>query len=599
MRLVAVICAVLTVGLARPAVGQVYPYLSTIPVADLIAQTQETEPQDLAFDSVGNRLLIVEGANQIVQILDGTSFAPLATIGTAGVSGADSTHLFNPGGVAVDNAGNRILVADTGNDRVQLFDAGSLALVGTLGVAASPGADGAHLSGPTGVALDVSNNHIVVADTANDRVQLFDAASLTLLGTIGVAGTPGADNGHLSGPTGVALDPVTGHLLIADTGNGRIQVYDARSAGYIGTIDQVGNVTSLGIDITGRHLFAADPTDYDFIVIDADALVPVSMLGLVGSSGLDNARFVAPSGIGFDPATGRIFAGDAILNRIQVFGQPSWLVAATAPGGRAVQVGEPASVFATILNTGATDFNNCQIALPNDAPQGLTLTFQTTSPTTNLSTGQPNQPVTIAAGTGQSFVLTLTADAPVTAIGESFLFSCDGTTPAPIFSGVNTADLTVSADPTADIIAAAATPDGSGTISVPETSAPATAFPVAAFNFGASESLQVSVDSGSFYPATSNGPASGFEQTLPINVLICQTNPFTGQCLASPAAQLTVNFPSGGTATFNVFVSATGIAIPASLSEPRLFLRFNQPTGAPLPDSVGITSVAIVTQSNQ
>jgi hypothetical protein len=197
--------------------------------------------------------------------------------------------------------------------------------------------------------------------------------------------------------------------------------------------------------------------------------------------------------------------------------------------------------------------------------------------------------VSIAAGAGQSFVLTLGAANPVSALGQSFLFTCDGTTPAPIFSGINTADLTVSAARTADVIAAAATPGGAGTITVPDAAGPLTAFPIAAFNLGQSELLQLTADSGSFLPAT------GFAQTLPLTILICQTNPFSGQCLAAPASAVMANFPSGGTATFTVFVSSTGTAIPNSLQEPRLFLRFNQPLENALPISVGNTSVAIIT----
>ncbi|MEI9987601.1 MAG: hypothetical protein WDN69_33370 [Aliidongia sp.] len=87
---------------------------------------------------VANRLLIAEGPNQIVQLLDGTSLVPVATLGVAAVGGGDAAHLSNPSGVAFDAMRNRILVADTGNDRVQVFDAASLALIGRLANPVSP-----------------------------------------------------------------------------------------------------------------------------------------------------------------------------------------------------------------------------------------------------------------------------------------------------------------------------------------------------------------------------------------------------------------------------------------------------------------------------
>lgn len=601
MRCVAVICALLAIGLADSAVAQVYPYTATIAVPGLLSPapaTPESEPQALAYDTNANRLLIAEGPNHIVQILDGTSFAPVATIGEAAVAGGDAGHLNTPCGVAFDSAHNRILVTDTGNQRVEVFDAASLALIATLGESDVAGSDGGHFSSPAGLAVDPANNRILVADTGNERVQIFDANSLALVATLGQTGIVGTDNWHLSAPQAVAIDPVGSRVLVADTGNARIQIFDAATLSYQATIGQVGAIWSLAVDAAGRNLFAADASDNDVFVIQADSLATTSYLGLIDSFGADNARFMAPSGLAFDPATGRIFAGDSFLNRIQIFGAPSWLSAAVAPNGRAVPIGQNSAIFATIINTSPSDFANCQIALPSNAPAGLALGFQTTNPANNLANGQPNQPVTIPAGQSQSFIVTLAAASPISDPGQSFLFTCDGSTPAPIYAGINTADLTFAPAATADVIAAAVTPQNSGVVDVPETSGPqstasSTAFAVAAFNLGSSETVQVSADSGSFYPVTGDGTAPGYYQTLPLKVLVCETNLLTGQCLAAPAASVPISFPAGSTATFTVFVSSAGTPVPLELAEPRLYLRFTQNTGDAVPDTVGAASVAV------
>jgi DNA-binding beta-propeller fold protein YncE len=599
MRCVAVICVVLALGLAGSAAAQVYPYEATIALPGLLSPapaTPESEPQGLAYDTIGNRLLVAEGPNQIVQLLDGASLAPVATLGVPATGGSDTGSLSNPGGVAFDPAHDRILVADTGNDRVEIFDGPSLSLIATLGQPGVPGADNAHLSAPAGVAVDPANNRILVADTGNDRVQVFDGDSFQVVGTIGVTDVAGSDSVHLSAPQSVAVDAVGGHTLIADTGNARIQVLDTTTLDYLATVGQVGAVAGLAVDSTGRDIFAADATDNDVFVIEADTLATTSYLGLVDSFGVDNARFITPSGLALDPATGRIFAGDALLNRVQVFGAPSWLSAAVAPNGRAVPVGLTSAIFATMINTSPIDFTNCQIALPSNAPQGLTLGFETTNPVNNLVDGPANQPVTIPAGQNQSFVLTLSSTTPISDPGQSFLFTCDGSTPAPIYAGINTADLTFSSGGTADVIAATVTSLSSGVVDVPESSSSQVAFAVAAFNLGSSETLQVSADSGSFYPVTVDGMPPGYYQTLPLKVLICETSLLTGQCLAAPSATLPVSFPSGSTATFTVFVSATGTPIPLALSEPRLSLRFTQNVGAAVPDTVGATSVAVTAE---
>ncbi len=605
MRCVAVICALLAVGLAEPAVAQVYPYTATIAVPGLLSPapaTPESEPQALAYDTNANRLLIAEGPNHIVQILDGASFAPLATIGEAAVPGGDAGHLTTPCGVAFDPAHNRILVADTGNQRVEIFDATSLALIATLGQTDVAGADGGHFSSPAGVAVDSASNRILVADTGNDRVQIFDADSFGLIATLGQTGAVGTDNWHFAAPQAVAIDPVSSRILVADTGNARIQLFDIASLSYQTTIGSVGAVSGLAIDAAGRNLFAADAGDNDVFVIQADSLATSSYLGLIDSFGADNARFMTPSGLAFDPATGRIFAGDAFLNRIQVFGAPSWLSAAIAPNGRAVPMTRSSALFATMINTSATDFANCQIALPSNAPSGLALAFQTTNPTNNLATGTVNQPVTIPAGQSQSFIVTLSSANPVSDPGQDFLFTCDGSTPAPIYAGINTADLTFAAGATGDVIVAAETPQEGDLIIVPNagsstSSAPTTAFAIAAFNFGSSENLSVSADSGSFYPVTGDGTTPGYYQTLPLKVLICETNLLTGQCLAAPSATVPVSFPAGGTATFSVYLSSTGTPIPLALSTARLYLRFTQDVGGAVPNTVGATSVQVTTQA--
>jgi Tol biopolymer transport system component len=67
-----------------------------------------------------------------------------------------------------------------------------------------------------------------VADSANQRVQIFDIANPLLpnyVATIGVTGEPGDDNDHFACPTGVDLDDE--NIYIADSCNNRIQIFDS------------------------------------------------------------------------------------------------------------------------------------------------------------------------------------------------------------------------------------------------------------------------------------------------------------------------------------------------------------------------------------
>jgi hypothetical protein len=69
------------------------------------------------------------------------------------------------------------------------------------------------------VAVNAHGN-IVVADTANHRVQVFTSTGAHLL----TFGGLGAANGQFNFPSGVAVTP-TGNIVVADTSNHRIQVF--------------------------------------------------------------------------------------------------------------------------------------------------------------------------------------------------------------------------------------------------------------------------------------------------------------------------------------------------------------------------------------
>jgi DNA-binding beta-propeller fold protein YncE len=62
---------------------------------------------------------------------------------------------------------------------------------------------------------------VFVADTANDRIQVFDSSG-TFITKWGSSGT---GDGEFNSPQGVAVDPSTGNVFVADTFNDRIQVF--------------------------------------------------------------------------------------------------------------------------------------------------------------------------------------------------------------------------------------------------------------------------------------------------------------------------------------------------------------------------------------
>ncbi len=137
-----------------------------------------------------------------------------------GVFGGDV--LVRPGGVAVDRENRFIYVADTGGDVVDVFDADNFKLLRQIGKPSrkhdqtEPGL----FSLPEGVAVDADGN-LYVADTFNDRVEMFDADG-RFISTFGKNGDGPAD---LDRPKGIAID-CDGHIWLVDAVQNRVKVFD-------------------------------------------------------------------------------------------------------------------------------------------------------------------------------------------------------------------------------------------------------------------------------------------------------------------------------------------------------------------------------------
>ncbi len=250
------------------------------------------------------------------------------------------------------------------------------------------------------------------------------------------------------------------------------------------------------------------------------------------------------------------------------------LVSAILPASRSVQVGGTATVFATIINSSSVTATSCSIALATAI--NATLSYQTTSATTNQTTGTASTPVNIGAGAAQSFVIAIKPNAALAATDIAFSMGCSNASAATSTTGLNTLLLSASSTPVPDIVALAATASNDGYVHIPSPGFSG-AFAVATVNVGSAGSIIASTDTGL--------------AVLPFTTTICQSNPTTGACL-SPAAATTPTIAIGAnqTPTFSIFVKGTSIfaADPANY---RIFVRFKDSGGT----TRGSTSVAVTT----
>jgi hypothetical protein len=255
--------------------------------------------------------------------------------------------------------------------------------------------------------------------------------------------------------------------------------------------------------------------------------------------------------------------------------RPSPLLTAVLPSSRSVAVGTPASAFVTAINTGAETAMAVAIAPATAIPASFA--FQTTDPATNAAIGVPNAPVDIPPGGAQTYVVAFTPSAPFDLVEIALNIAGANVGPAPSTVGLNTLLLTASSDVTPDVVALAATATGDGILELPGP-AGSGAFAVAVFNAGTGGSMTVSTDTG--------------RATLPVGVLLCQTNPTTAQCTSPMSQTVTTQVDAGQTPAFSAFVRATGSPIPFDPASSRIFVRFKDAAGV----TRGRTSVAVRTR---
>ena len=167
-----------------------------------------------------------------------------------GDTGSDEDEFRNPSGMVIDNSRDILYVADTDNNRIQMFELtdGDNCPSGTdefvndevcfIDSFGSSGSDEGEFDEPSGLAFDESENHLYVADTENNRIQVFEIVSGNTCpsGTDEVIdgvcfvrefGSAGSGVGEFNNPSGLAFDPDSGSLYVADTGNHRVQVFSA------------------------------------------------------------------------------------------------------------------------------------------------------------------------------------------------------------------------------------------------------------------------------------------------------------------------------------------------------------------------------------
>src|SRR5262245_36445398 len=280
------------------------------------------------------------------------------------------------------------------------------------------------------------------------------------------------------------------------------------------------------------------------------------------------------------PDTVRLYTGDMkllglVLGLFLATPAEAQLAAAVLPLARSVQLGQPATAFATIINASTATAHSCTIAPMTSVPGSFL--YQTTDPKTNQLTGTPNTPVNIAPGGAQTFLISFMVTAEFSS--TVFLnFDCADTAPAPNIVAVNTLALTVVNRPVDDVIPIASTQTKDGIVNIPGLNGTG-AFAMAAVNIG---------NGGICCMLHTDTAAPN------VTLSICQTDPTSGMWLQPPVqGLLRWNSAPGVPATFSVFAKGSG-NVPFNPATNRIYVTFKD-FALFFPD-LGLTGVAVRTQ---
>lgn len=269
------------------------------------------------------------------------------------------------------------------------------------------------------------------------------------------------------------------------------------------------------------------------------------------------------------------------------------IVAATLPVSRAGWLNQVLTAFGTVINTGAQDAIGCVVTAQSFSL--FKVTFQETDPLTNTPIGSPNQPVNIPAGKAKSFVFAI--QSPAVELGDPtfsgpLVFRCANAFGASQNLANSFTVTAVASFSPADMISIGATPTQDGILNVPPSTGGA--FGVATVNIATANT--VTAKAVYVRPFNESDPAKQFL------VFICETNPSTGACLASPASSVQFQAAPNVPHTFAVFVQRPAVDPGFDPAQRRVFVLFEQfsPPGFfgsnPIALDVGATSVAVRAQ---
>lgn len=263
------------------------------------------KPLGVAVTADG-RVLVADSGNNRVVMFDITGKV-LRQYGQSSIEGAAMNY---PVAVAVDDSQQLLYVADFNNGRVQVWH-----LEGEYLYQLPVEKDGKELGTIKPAALAVGDSgKLYVSDVLGQRVLVFDASGRLFH----QFGEEGAAAGQFKFANGIAVDEQNDRIYVADTNNGRIQEFSLsgeykRSLKFINERKLV-TPRGLALDRQRGLLHIADTITHRIASYDLAAAKGL----LWGSEGSEKSRFNFPNGLAADQS-GNLYIADRDNNRVMVY----------------------------------------------------------------------------------------------------------------------------------------------------------------------------------------------------------------------------------------------------------------------------------------
>jgi len=211
--------------------------------------------------------------------------------------------------VTFDGAARRLYLSH--GTQVDVLDADSGKLVGTI----------SDTPGVHGIAIASAFKHGFTSNGREDKVSMFDPATLKLIKKIDVG----------KGPDGIYYDPNTKRVFTNNHGSHDITAIDAATGEVVGTVKAEGDGEESAIGPDGLIFLASENTS-EVIVFDPKSLTVKKRFPIGVAK--------TPTGLAYDAKTNRLFIGCRNEPKMVVMDAATGKVTATLPIGKGVDWAE-------------------------------------------------------------------------------------------------------------------------------------------------------------------------------------------------------------------------------------------------------------------